>query len=115
MLSNEKEKLGNDVLKSFQERLQEIRKTRGFEEDDAYPEEIYLLDRKKVIWSMKTKIDDVLWYIEENGLESHLSQQEYDDIRELLKKLSSRLEEIDSTLENIFEQALLFNLWNSRD
>lgn len=34
---------------------------------------------------MKSKIDDVLWYIEENGLESHLSQQEYDDIRELLK------------------------------
>lgn len=115
MLSNEEEKLGNNVLKSFQERLQEIRKTRGFEEDDAYSEEIYLLDRKKVIWSMKTKIDDILWYIEENGLESHLSQQEYDDIRELLKKLSSRLEEIDSTLENIFEQALLFNLWNSRD
>ena len=115
MLSNEEEKLGNNVLKSFQERLQEIRKTRGFEEDDAYSEEMYLLDRKKVIWSMKTKIDDILWYIEENGLESHLSQQEYDDIRELLKKLSSRLEEIDSTLENIFEQALLFNLWNSRD
>lgn len=115
VLSDGGEQEKDKELKAFQERLQEIRKTRGFEEDDGYSEEIYLLDRKKVIWLMKTEIDDVLWYIEENGLESHLSQQEYDDIRELLKKLSSKLQEIDSTLENIFEQALLFNLWNSCD
>ncbi len=115
VLSDGGEQEKDKELKAFQERLQEIRKTRGFKEEEAYAEEAYILNRKEVIWSMKTKIDDVLWYIEENGLESRLSQQEYDDIRELLKKLSSKLQEIDSTLENIFEQALLFGLWNSYD
>lgn len=48
-----------------------------------------------------------------DGLETSFSKQEYDDITELLEKLSTKLQEIDSTLENIFEQALLFNSWNS--
>lgn len=108
------EKERDEVLKSFQERLQETRK-RFSPKINTDAEENYIMNRKEVIWSMKSKIDDVLWYIEENGLESHLSQQEYDDIRELLKKLSSKLQEIDSTLENIFEQTLLLAIWNSCD
>ncbi len=56
----------DEELTSFQERLQEIKKRNGIEED-TLAEESYILNRKKVIWSIKSEIDDVLWYIEENG------------------------------------------------
>lgn len=100
------------VIDSFQERLQEIRKMCGIKEDTCV-EESYILNRKEIIWLMKSEIDDVLGDIEENGLESCFSQQEYDDIRELLEKLSSKLQAIDSTLENIFEQMILFTITTS--
>lgn len=106
MLSEDDEEIREYILDTFQKGLQEIRKKRGIKED-TLEEEKYMVNRKGVIWSMKLQVDDLLYDLKDEKREFCFSEQEHNDIKELLEKLSSRLEEIDDTLENIFEQIIL--------
>ena len=106
ILSKEDEESREYALETFEEKLQGIRKMRGIKED-TFEEERYMVNRKGVIWSMKYAIDDLLYDLEDEKTDFCFSEQEHNDIKELLEKLSSRLEEIDDTLENIFEQIIL--------
>ncbi len=106
ILSREDEECREYALETCQERLQEIKEMRGIKENTA-EEENYIVNRKGVIWSMKYAIDDLLYDLKDEKREFCFSEQEHNDIKELLEKLSSRLEEIDNTLENIFEQIIL--------